>query len=453
MKLFLERSGYEVETAATGEDGLARLEKFKPDFVLVDYQLPKMNGLELLERVRGQDRRIKTIMITGQGNVEVAVKAMKAGAFDYLSKPLALSELKLLLGRAVDEGRREGTLAYYQKREASASGMVKLIGDSPPMRVLKESIEQLIEAERRLTMGDPPAVLITGETGTGKELVARAIHYDGPRKDLPFMEINCASIPVQLLEAELFGYERGAFTDAKERKQGLVESAEGGTLFLDEIGELDSATQAKLLKLLEEKLVRRLGGLREQKVNVRVVAATNQNLERMVQEGKFRPDLFFRLRIFHVQLPPLRARGEDILMLARDFLGQQGARYGKPGLRFTAEAEETLLRYSWPGNVRELRNTLEQTVLLSRGTVIEAGQIAFCRTLSSPASGGSALPAPEDVLRLPESGLNMEQVERTLLSQALENTGWNVTRAARLLGLTRDTLRYRMEKYSFKSPA
>jgi two-component system, NtrC family, response regulator AtoC len=450
MKTYLQRQGYEVEAVATGEDGLTQFDTFRPDLVLIDYQLANMSGLEFLERVRVRDRNVKTIMITGQGNTDIAVKAMKAGAYDYLAKPLALSELKILLDKALGEQRMEETLSYYQRKDASGSGTAKLLGDSPAMQAVKDTIRQLIEAESRLAEGDAPAVLIGGETGTGKELVARALHYDGPRKEHPFVEVNCASIPAQLLEGELFGHERGAFTDAKERRSGLVEAADRGTLFLDEIGEIDMSTQVKLLKLLEQKTVRRLGGLREQRVNVRIIAATNQDLERMVRDGKFRADLFFRLRIIQIHLPPLRIRGNDILSLAQNFLAQLGTRYGKQNLHFTSEAEELLLQYSWPGNVRELRNTLEQTVLLSRTEVIEANQIAFCRTLSSASPGTTSA---HGEITLPASGVNLEEVERTLLSQALESTGWNVTRAARLLGLTRDTLRYRMEKYAFKSAA
>ena len=451
LKTYLERQGYEAAIAGTGEAGLAQLDTFRPDLVLLDYQLPQMSGLEVLERLRRQDRQLKTIVITGQGTVDIAVKAMKAGAYDYLAKPVALSEMKLLIEKALGDERRDGTLSYYQHREASASGVAKLLGDSPPMRALKTTLHQLIEAERRLTEGDPPAVLISGETGTGKELVARALHYDGPRKEHPFLEVNCAAIPGPLLESELWGHERGAFTDAKERKPGLVESAHGGSLFLDEIGEIDGATQVKLLKLLEEKMVRRLGGLREQRVNVRIIAATNQDLERMVRDGTFRADLFFRLRIFHIHLPPLRDRGPDILLLAQAVLAQLGARYGKPHLRFSPEAEAGLLQYGWPGNVRELRNTLEQTILLAPGPVIEPAQLAFCHTLApAPPAAPPAAPAR---LRLPDAGMHLETVERTLVAQALETTKGNVTQAARLLGLSRDTLRYRMEKYAFKSPS
>jgi transcriptional regulator with GAF, ATPase, and Fis domain len=317
------------------------------------------------------------------------------------------------------------------------------------MRRLKGTLEQVLEAGRRLADAGMPAALITGETGTGKELVARALHFGGARAGKPFIELNCASIPSQLLESELFGYERGAFTDARGRKAGLVEAAHGGTLFLDEIGDIELGLQGKLLKLLEEKSLRRLGSLRELRVDVRVIAATNQPLEKLVREGKFRSDLFFRLRGMQLALPPLRERGDDVLLLSRHFLQLSAARYGKKGLRFSAPAEAALLGYGWPGNVRELRNVIEEAVLLAQDELIVPHQLSFCASLGAT---NAAAPAPAVSADIPDSGINLEEVERGLVVQALQKTGWNVTRAARLLGLTRDTLRYRMEKFGLTAP-
>jgi DNA-binding NtrC family response regulator len=271
--------------------------------------------------------------------------------------------------------------------------------------------------------------------------LARAIHYDGSRAKGPFIELNCGAIPAQLLESELFGHERGAFTDAKERKIGLVEAADGGTLFLDEIGDMDAALQVKLLKLLEEKKVRRLGSVRDQKINVRIIAATHQSLEQRVNERLFRSDLYFRLRIVQLSLPPLRERGDDILLLARYFLAQQSRRYNKEFLQFSPAAEAAMLAYQWPGNIRELRNVIEQTVLLSASPLIEPAQLPFCAVL-----GGQAL-LGESTLPALEADLGLEQVERDLLERALLKTDWNVTHAARLLGISRDTLRYRIDKH------
>jgi transcriptional regulator with PAS, ATPase and Fis domain len=315
------------------------------------------------------------------------------------------------------------------------------------MRELKFKLQQVIAAERNLTDNDAPAVLITGETGTGKELVARALHFSGARAGKPFVEINCASIPPNLLEAELFGYERGAFTDAKERKPGLVEAAEGGTLFLDEIAEIDVSVQVKLLKLLEEKRLRRLGGIREQQVNVRIVAATNRNIEGMVRDGAFRADLFYRLRILQVVVPPLRERGHDVLLLAQHFLEMQAARYGRTGLTFAPDAKNLLSVHRWPGNVREMRNAIEQAVLLTNAGEIGAVQFPFgvpAAQLPLPASGPTAAT---------NATLDLNGAERDLILTALARTHWNVTRAALLLGLSRDTLRYRIEKHELKTIA
>jgi DNA-binding NtrC family response regulator len=448
MKAYLERHEYEVRIAESAEEGFRELESFKPDAILLDLQLPGMNGLEALSRIKDRDSQVKVVIITAHGNIETAVDAMKAGAYDFVNKPLVLAKLRVLLDKAVGQSRMEGTLSYYREREAGESTLSALLGESPPMRSLKNQIEQIIESERKLTEGDPPAVLITGETGTGKELVARALHYNGPRRNAPFIEINCASIPTQLLEAELFGYERGAFTDAKERKIGLLQAAEGGTLFLDEIGEIEISLQAKLLKALEDKVIRRLGNLREQKVNVRIITATNQSLEEAVREGRFRSDLFFRLRIIHLELPPLRSRGKDILLLANHFLKIHSRRYGKQGMHFSPEAEKTLLNYSWPGNVRELRNMIEQTILLSREETIEPNQLALLPGLVNINRDQDK----EEGRRflLPREGVSLEDVECDLVLQALEQTSWNITHAAKLLGLTRDTLRYRMDKYKIE---
>ena len=312
IAVYLGRQGHEVVTADTAETGLAELERFKPDVVLLDFHLPGMDGMAALGRLAEQAPGIPVIMVTGHGTVELAVEAMKNGAYDFLTKPLSLAKLRLLIERALGESRREEALSYYRRREAALGDRCTLIGESPPMMALKARIDQLIEAESKLRDGEPPAALVTGETGTGKELVARALHFSGPRASKPFVEINCAAIPAQLLESELFGHERGAFTDARERKIGLVETAEGGTLFLDEIGDLDLGLQAKLLKLLEEKTVRRLGSLRDQKVDVRIVAATHRPMEQHVRDGRFRADLYYRLRIVEFRLPSLRERGDDV---------------------------------------------------------------------------------------------------------------------------------------------
>ncbi len=442
VRVYLERDGWDVTVTHSVEKALEVLETARPDLVVADYMLPGKNGIDLLREVIAIDPYIKVVMVTGEGSIQIAVDAMRLGAHDYVSKPVVLAELKLLLERALNAVQVEKNLSFYRSNQARGNGVEALLGESKPMLRLKDTIHQIIETESRIADGELPTVLITGETGSGKELVARALHFDGLRRDGPFVEVNCASIPHTLMETELFGHERGAFSDAKDRKMGLVEAAEGGTLFLDEIGEVDFTMQAKLLKLLEERKVRRIGSVRERKVNVRIVAATNQNLERMVGDGRFRADLYFRLRIITLHMPPLRERQDDVLLLARYFLAFYARRYGKKDLEFSPEAERALLEHSWPGNVRELRNTLDQTVLLARERIVPGEDLAIYAVPHREAPPDFGSPGVASIsMKLPD-------MERDLVMQTLEKTDWNVSKAARLLGVTRDMLRTRMEKYS-----
>ena len=451
--VFLARHGWDTKACNSAEDALQLIETLHPDGVVADQTLPRMCGIEMTRKLLEIEPRTKVIMMTGDDRAHTAVQAMKAGAFDYLTKPVSLAELNLLLERAINATRMEQTLQFHQERQARGAGLRALVGDSPAMRTLIGTLEQVQAAGRRVADGDLPAIFIHGETGTGKELVARSIHFDGPRRDGPFVEVNCATIPSHLLEAELFGHEKGAFTDARQRKIGLVESADGGTLFLDEIGEIDHGLQAKLLKLLEEKTIRRVGSVTERKVNLRIISATNRDLEQMVREGKFRSDLYFRLRIISIKVPPLRERGDDILLLARHFLEAHGRRYGKPGLSFTQEAECALSQYYWPGNVRELRNMLEQTVLLTPTDMITPGQLGLCPSLVPVSSQEPAFDAETmSAIALPRHRVNLAEAEKELVEKTLERAGWNVTRSAKLLGLSRDMMRYRIEKLGLVRP-
>ncbi len=447
MHLYLERQGLSCQTAGSGEEGLALLEEQRPDVVVLDHNLPGQDGLSVLRRMREREPQLPIVMATGHGSEQVAVDAMKNGAFDYLIKPVSLHQLKQVLDRAVQSQRQTQELQHLRRAvegaPASGQGLAALVGDSPAMQKLVGRLRQIVDADTRLTEGAAPAVLVHGETGTGKELVARALHFEGPRRDGPFVEINCASLPAHLVESELFGHERGAFTDARERRIGLVEAAHGGTLFLDEVGELELATQAKLLKLLEDHEVRRLGSVRQQKVDVRVLAATNRPLETMVQAGSFRSDLFFRLGALRVNLPPLRERAGDVPLLAGLFLGRSSRRYGKSGLRFSDEALARLQAHHWPGNVRELANVVEQCVMLAVDPVIEADDLALPVPLDSAFAGLEPLSAEAAPTSLPET-------ERRLLLNALERNRWNVTQAARALGISRDTLRYRIDKFGLR---
>ncbi|MBN8487141.1 MAG: sigma-54-dependent Fis family transcriptional regulator [Burkholderiales bacterium] len=442
LATFLSRQGWDTRVAETAEEGLRIYSEFKPDLVLLDHNLPGMDGLQALGRIKAMDPDSRVVMMTGFGSVDMAVNALKSGALDYLSKPLALGEVRLLIERLLSQDRLQRTVHYYAGREAAGSGLDKIVGDSPAMHMLRQRIRQMLASERQLDDADGPAVLVHGETGAGKELVARALHFDGPRRDGPFVELNCGALPAHLVEAELFGYEKGAFTDARQRKAGLVETAEGGTLFLDEIGEADAATQVKLLKLLEDKRFRRLGGLRDQAVNVRIVSATHQSLEKMVAEGRFRADLYYRLRIVELQVPALRERGEDVIVLARHFLAHHAQRYRRGAMQLTDGAEQRLRAHRFPGNVRELRNLMEQAVLLATTDQITELELAGLRT-AAPASADAPLDAGSD--------LNLERAERRLIEEALRRSDGNVTQAARLLGVSRDTLRYRLERLGLRA--
>jgi two-component system, NtrC family, response regulator AtoC len=445
---YLQRHDYDVGLARSAEEGLAMLEQLRPDAVILDFNLPGIDGLQALQRILAFDTSIRVLMLTGHGSVEIAVEAMKAGASDFLSKPVALDKLRLMLEKAIGDSRREGALTYYQKRDAQSTVRDGLIGQSAPMLALKQTIAQLVQAEATMRDAAGPAVLVLGETGAGKEVVARALHFSGARHDKPFVEINCAALPAQLLESELFGHERGAFTDARQRKLGLVETAEGGTLFLDEIGDMDIALQAKLLKLLEEKKVRRIGSLREQRVDVRIIAATHRPLETLVAQGRFRADLFFRLSVVQLRLPPLRERGDDILLLARHFVQVYARSYGKAAPRLTPAAEASLLQHPWRGNVRELRNAIEQAVLLSVDPEIEAPQLMLS-TLAPAQSQTEAEPADiQHISPSPVAELTLPEMEKQALIRALNSNGGNITQAARDLGISRDTLRYRIEKHA-----
>lgn len=469
MAVFLGRHGYDAQVAHSAEQGLATLDELRPDAVILDFNLPGQDGLRALERIRAFDAGIPVLMVTGHGNVELAVEAMKAGAVDFLTKPVALSKLRLLLDKAIGDTRRDQALDYYQRREAQELQLQGLLGESPSMQTFKHTLAQLLLAEAGMRDGDAPAVLVLGETGTGKEMVARALHFQGTRRSKPFVELNCAALPAQLLESELFGHERGAFTDARERKLGIVETAEGGTLFLDEIGDMDLVLQAKLLKLLEEKTVRRIGSLREQRVDVRIVAATHRSLETLVAEGRFRADLYFRLGVVKLLLPPLRERGTDILMLARHFLQLHAARYGKHVPELSTQAQQLLQEHHWPGNVRELKNVIEQAVLMNAGPVIHGAQLAHLQGLRSAPAAASATAVsqtsqPYETSALtsapawttPASGMprsTLADLERQALLEALTQNDGNVSRAARALGISRDTLRYRIEKHQIDPAA
>jgi two-component system response regulator AtoC len=431
IKVFLTDSGYQAETAGSAEQALEMLDKLRPDVMFVDVRLPGMTGLELLPKIREFDPNIPVIIMTAYGTIAGAVDAVKNGAYDYLKKPIDLDELKLLADRARETVRLKQELSYYRARTARELPFAGIVGESPVMRAV------LDRAARIATLDDMPPVLITGETGTGKGLVARSLHASGPRASKPFIEVNCTALPASLMESELFGHERGAFTDAKESKIGLFEAAEGGFLFLDEIGDVELSLQGKLLRAIEERMVRRVGGVRDRKVDARILAATNRDLERDSQEGRFRKDLYFRLAVILLRLPPLRERGDDVLLLAEDFMRRYSAKYAREVDTLDAAARDLLLSYPWPGNVRELSHVIERAVLWSRGHVLEADQLA----LTNPPPASEAEPG---------GNVDLPQWERSMIEAALREAEGNQTQAAKKLGISRDTLRYRLKKFGIQ---
>jgi len=451
MAQFLTRHGYVVNVNTLGEVALNTIEEEPPDLVLLDYRLPRMDGLKVLQKIKETHPEILVIMMTAYGSVEGAVEAMKLGAFDYVSKPIDLEELRLVIEKALESLRRSHELDYLRSQANDKKNPFhQIIGQSEPMRQLRAMIDQISSIEAASGWG-APAILITGETGTGKQLVARAIHTRTPRARGTFVEINCAAIPANLLEAELFGYEKGAFTDAKSAKVGLFEAADSGTLFLDEIGSMDLNLQAKLLKAIEEKSVRRLGSIRSRQFDVILIATTNQPLERAIQERTFREDLYYRLKVLTVHLPPLRDRPGAPVLLAEHFTKLHACRYNRGEKKLSESAKAAIAGYNWPGNVRELSNVIERAVLLKSGNTIEPNDLAL--TPVTPAEQSLTAKPADNLLAIDLSkGIVLEELERTIIERVLAQSGWNRTKAAQLLGLSRETLRYRIEKHNLKAP-
>jgi DNA-binding NtrC family response regulator len=424
--------GCEVVQAAGVAEARARCEE-GVDLVLLDYRLPDGDGLDLLSELRRDDPDLPVVLMTAYSSVKGAVAAMRGGAFHYLAKPFDLDEVALVVQQALETTRLRRELRHLRSRHGDSS-IESLVGESEPMRALRNTL-------RKIAASPASTVLLTGESGTGKDLAARAIHHASERAPRPFMVVTCSAVPETLLESEFFGHERGAFTDARQQRKGLFELADGGTVYLDEIGEMTQALQAKLLRFLEEKAFKRVGGARDVKVDVRVVAATNRHLEQEVREGRFREDLFYRLNVLPVQMPPLRERRGDVPLLASHFLDSFNREFRKQVRGLEPRALARLEAHGWPGNVRELRNVLERAVLLSEGaTLAEADLPPLARERASPAG-----------MRLPPEGVDLAALERGFVVEALERAGGSPTRAAVLLGMSRDQIRYRIEKFGLKA--
>jgi two-component system response regulator AtoC len=429
----LRTDGYEVLEAGTGR---AALEQFKEgvDLVLLDYRLPDTDGLSVLRELKKLDPDILVILLTSFVSVDTAVEAMKLGAFHFANKPFDLDEVAALVGRALETTRLRREVKQLRDNEARPYSLRAIVGESETMESLRQMVAKVA--------GSPAStVLLTGESGTGKDLVAKTIHYSSARATRPFMNITCSALPEQLLESELFGHERGAFTDARMQKRGLLESADGGTVFLDEIGEMVPALQAKLLRFLEEKSFKRVGGAGDIRVDVRVVAATNRNLEEHVTKGGFRSDLYYRLNVLPIRLPALREHADDVPALVNFFIDAFNAEFKKRITGASPGATALLKGYGWPGNVRELRNVVERAMLLSEGDRLETHDFGALQ-----AGIGSG-----DPFDLPATGVDLEELERSLVVQALKRAGGNQTKAAALLGLNRDQIRYRIEKFGLSA--
>ena len=428
----LVESGYSVLPAASGEEGLVLFQKGPCDAVITDITMPGISGLEVLAKVRQADLNVPVIIITAYGTIESAVSAMKQGAFDYITKPFNRDELRITLERALKMRRLEKENVRLRAEVIDRYRFDGIVGDS-------ERLREVIALAGRVAPSDA-TVLVTGESGTGKELLARGIHYNSSRAEGPFIAVNCAAIPEQLIESELFGHVKGAFTGAVRDREGKFEQADGGTLFLDEIGDLRVDLQAKILRALQERIIDRVGGMKQVDLDVRVIAATNKDLERAVREGAFREDLYYRLSVVILQMPPLRERKGDIPLLAEHFLKKFNS---GSALRLAPDALALLASYGWPGNVRELENAMERASVLKKSDTITREDLP-------EKLGRTTARASEVLLNLPEGGLSLEELEKDLILKALEKHKGNQTRAAEYLRITRPTLIYRMEKYGLK---
>lgn len=422
LEMILSEEGYDVTTAASGEAALKFAKDRRFDLALTDLKMTGMDGIELLQHLLGYDSSIIVILLTAHGSIESAKEALRRGAFDYLEKPYDKAALLETINRALD------------RLDAID---IEIISASPKMETVKKMILKVARSNS--------TVLVRGESGTGKELIARAVHNQSPRATEMFQAVNCAAINENLLESELFGHEKGSFTGAHAEKKGLFEIADRGTLFLDEIGELDVGMQAKLLRALQERKIRRVGGTHELSVDVRVIAATNRDLRAMVADGRFRDDLYYRINVLSIDVPPLRERREDIPVLIDYFLKKHTKNASRPISGLTPDTKKLMNEYSWPGNVRQLESAIERAILLSEGDLITTEDLPTeVRQDVGPASEGA--------FKLPSEGINFEDVERNLITQAMEQTDYNITKAAKLLGLTFRTLQYRLEKFGIKKP-
>ncbi len=448
IRFFLEKTllqeGYEAHSAKTGLEAVEMTQKYIPDLILLDLKLPDIDGIEVLGRVKSIFPEICVVMITAFGDIETAVHAMKQGAYDFVTKPINLDQLLIIIKKALESRRLSREVLQLKRQMEIGEGFEYILGESKSMKKVYDMVQQVARS-------DTTTVLIEGESGVGKEMIARLIHKFSNRADKPFLDINCASLPEQLLESELFGHEKGAFTDAKTQKLGLLELANRGTLFLDEIGEMSLTIQVKLLKVLERMVFRRVGGTADIHVSVRIISATNRDLKKEVDESRFRPDLYYRLKVVPLLVPPLRERKEDLLAFAKYFINHFNKKFNKNFEVIGESAKQAMFDYHWPGNIRELKNSIERIVLLEEGPELKSDHLPFAGARQEEASMGKRV---DQVLSrpIPEDGIDFENLifalEKELILKASEQAKWNQSLTARLLNLKRDKLRYRMKAYN-----
>lgn len=435
----LSKEGYAVITAEKGMEGLELFAAEQPDITLLDVHLPDISGINVLEGIKRENRDAIIIMVTAFGDIQTAVKTIKIGAYDFVEKPFNMDKLKILIGKALETVSLRKEVSQFRSQLSKQYGYSNIVGRS-------EEMVKVCDLIRKISRSDATTILLQGESGSGKDLIAKVIHYESGRVDRPFMDINCTALPENLIESELFGYEKGAFTDAKQMKKGLFELADGGTIFLDEIADMKLSTQAKLLKVIENKTFKRVGGVKDITVDLRIVAATNKNLSEEVKNEHFREDLYYRLKIIPVRLPALRERRDDIPVLAKHFIDEFNMEFKKDVKGISKETAKAFQEYHWPGNVRELRNVIERAMILENEAYILPEHLPL-ELLTDPTPVRDTLGSA--TITLPPGGLDIEEVEKELIRQALEHVKWNQTKAARLLNLTRDALRYRMQKFGF----
>jgi DNA-binding NtrC family response regulator len=440
LKTKLEQWGYDVVEGETATQALQRFEEESPALTILDIKLPDGSGIDVLKKIKDLDPEAVVVIITAQTTVDNAVAALRLGAFDFIYKPINYGELEAAVRNGLETSHLRDTLHRVQSYQKKRFNFDMIVGESPKMRELMEIVKRVAESEAT-------CVVLQGESGVGKDLVAKAIHYQSRRADYPYVAVNCAAIPETLMETELFGHEKGAFTDARAQKKGVFELASGGTILLDEIGDLPLGLQAKLLRVIEEQQFRRVGGVKNVSVDVRILASSNRDLEEEVKFGHFRADLFYRLSVVQITIPPLRERKEDILLIADHLIKHFNVKMKRNIQGLSAETRKLFLEYHWPGNVRELRNTIEHAMIFEEATTITPHHLheRIVRPTTEPIGQGRKSSVASAL-----GNLTLEEIERELIKQALEKTNWNKTQAAHLLGISRDAIRYKIKKYKLQ---